>query len=132
MRLSRPAAYALRALACLAERRGEGLVECRWAARGCGVPRAVLCKALKRLVAVGLLHSRRGKGGGYRLARPLSEITVLEVIEAVEGPVGVYNPLAREGADRLDRRVDAVCRRSGEAARRELARVRLSDLAGGR
>jgi Rrf2 family protein len=104
------------------------MVRSEQAARDCGVARLVLSKVLTRLAADGLLHSCRDKGGGYRLARMPSEITLLEVVQAVEGPVGGYNPLARGRDGPLDRRVERVCGRAAEAARAELSKVRLSDL----
>lgn len=57
-----------------------------------GLPPAYLSKVLRRLAQAGLLESRRGAKGGYRLSRPASEITVTEVIAAArdvddEGPM---------------------------------------------
>ena len=51
------------------------------------MPRAVVSNLLKEFSRAGLLDSRRGLRGGYRLARPASEITLLEVLNAIEGPV---------------------------------------------
>src|SRR5437879_3446023 len=51
------------------------------------LPREFLAKILKVLAARGLVRSARGAHGGYQLARPPREISFLEVIEAVEGPV---------------------------------------------
>src|SRR5207245_4611524 len=51
------------------------------------LPREFLAKILKVLVARGLVRSARGAHGGYQLARPASDISFLEVIEAAEGPV---------------------------------------------
>lgn len=49
------------------------------------IPPFYLSKVLKDLVRAGILDSVRGRGGGFRLARPADEITVLEVLEAAEG-----------------------------------------------
>src|SRR5438067_9268879 len=51
------------------------------------LPREFMAKILKVLAARGLVRSARGAHGGYQLARPPREISFLEVIEAVEGPV---------------------------------------------
>ncbi len=51
------------------------------------VPRAYLSKVLQGLRAAGVVHSRRGLGGGMVLARPPSDLTILEVVNAVE-PIG--------------------------------------------
>ncbi|MCP4580767.1 MAG: Rrf2 family transcriptional regulator [candidate division Zixibacteria bacterium] len=50
------------------------------------VPRVYLAKILKRLVQAGLLTSKRGVHGGYRLAKKRNEISFLSIIEAVDGP----------------------------------------------
>jgi Rrf2 family protein len=53
------------------------------------VPESFLAKILKPLVEKGLVRATRGAHGGYGLARPARDITFLDVIEAVEGPVQV-------------------------------------------
>jgi Rrf2 family protein len=50
-----------------------------------GVPAAYLAKHLQQLAGAGIVESTAGRRGGYRLARPASEITFAEVVEAVEG-----------------------------------------------
>jgi FeS assembly SUF system regulator len=54
-----------------------------------GVPEPTVAKVLKTLAASGLVTSQRGARGGYRLARPLHEIPVAEVIAAVDGPIAL-------------------------------------------
>ena len=54
-----------------------------------GVPEPTVAKVLKTLAATGLVTSQRGARGGYRLARPLHEISVSEVIAAVDGPIAL-------------------------------------------
>jgi FeS assembly SUF system regulator len=53
------------------------------------LPHPTVSKTLKMLVKAGLLVSRRGAQGGYRLARPASQITASDIIAAIEGPVAV-------------------------------------------
>lgn len=48
-----------------------------------------VAKVLKPLAQAGLVESFRGANGGYRLARPAAEITLVEVVEAMEGPLGM-------------------------------------------
>ncbi len=52
------------------------------------IPPALMAKLLQRLVRKGLLASHHGIKGGYQIVRPASEITLWEVIEALEGPIG--------------------------------------------
>src|SRR4051794_14828813 len=106
MRLTRASTYALHALAHLASRPGDDPFPSHLIAEARGIPERFLFKVLKPLVGVGLLHSVKGPGGGYLLARPASEVSVLDVVEAVDGPVRGVAPLARgPGASRLDRRI---------------------------
>jgi FeS assembly SUF system regulator len=54
-----------------------------------GVPEPTVAKVLKALAGANLVASQRGARGGYRLARPLSEIAVADVITAVDGPIAL-------------------------------------------
>src|SRR4051812_26128193 len=87
MRLSQSAAYALHALAHLAGREGDAPLSSRDIARACHVPERFLQKVLKPLAAAGVLRSAMGANGGYRLAKPAGKITLLEVVELVDGPI---------------------------------------------
>jgi Rrf2 family protein len=130
MRLSRASWYALTALAHLAEGEGRPLAS-HAIARARGLPAGFLTKTLKPLVAAGVLLGERGPRGGYRLARPTATITLLEVIETVDGPVRGEAPPVGAAGDALDARLQEVCGHLAELTRRRLGKVRLSDLAGG-
>lgn len=56
-----------------------------------GVPAAYLAKHLQAMARAGLLEAVPGPGGGYRLARPPGEITLLDVVEAVDGPTPAFH-----------------------------------------
>ncbi len=81
--LSQTAEYALRAAVCLAASPDERLTTPRIAAIT-RVPAGYLSKVLQALARAGLVESYRGLGGGFVLARPAAELTVLEVINAVD------------------------------------------------
>jgi Rrf2 family protein len=53
------------------------------------IPRRLLARILAKLSHAGLVESEQGRGGGSRLARPPQEITLLDAVEAAEGPFGV-------------------------------------------
>lgn len=74
--------YALRAMACLAYSTDE-LLSTPELARQTKVPPNYLAKVLQILASEGLIEGRRGVGGGYRLSRPPSEISMLDVINTV-------------------------------------------------
>ncbi len=79
------ATHALRALARLAEEDGGGARLGRDLAREVGVPPHYLAKVLATLARAGVLSASRGAKGGYRLARPAEEITLLQILEPIEG-----------------------------------------------
>lgn len=62
-----------------------------------GVPRGVLTRILARLAACGIADTRRGSGGGIMLARPASDISLLEVVEAIDGPLELNRCTRRPG-----------------------------------
>ncbi|MFD5227224.1 RrF2 family transcriptional regulator [Streptomyces qaidamensis] len=87
MRISARADYAVRAVVELAVRQGEGPVKAEAVATAQHIPHKFLEGILGDLRRGGVVDSRRGGGGGYRLAREASEITVADVIRAVDGPI---------------------------------------------
>ena len=108
--LSQTAEYALRAMACLAYEDGT-LTPTPALAERTKVPANYLAKVLQILAGHDLITGRRGVGGGYRLAKPPHEITLLDVIRTVdtveritECPLGLPNHGTQLCA--LHRRVD--------------------------
>ncbi len=89
LRISRKIDYALRAMIFLSSIPGEAVVPFREIGRRMDVPEDFLAKILKQLVDRGLVRSTRGPHGGYALARPAQDVSFLDVIEAVEGPVAL-------------------------------------------
>jgi Rrf2 family protein len=94
------------------------------------MPERFLLQILRNLVTHGILQSTRGVDGGYSLERKPSEISLLEVIEAVEGPLTSALPiqegLTAESRLRLCEALDEVT----ALARRELSAIKLSQLLG--
>lgn len=83
--LSRSSEYAIRALTYLAQRQRDGQhVLARDMAAELGLPAPFLGKVLQPLVTRGLLHSQRGRSGGFRLDRPASRIFLVEIVESQE------------------------------------------------
>jgi Rrf2 family protein len=131
MKLSSASRYAVYALQYLGARPGEERVTAQHIAEAGKLSEAFLRKVLHPLVLAGLLRSVKGPNGGYRLARPASKITLLEVVEAVEGPIRGQAPLSDapgEGRGGLDGRVQAVCDDVAALVRRQFGKVRLSGL----
>ena len=97
LQISRRIEYGLRAMVCLAAQPEGRVMPFREIARRMNVPQDFLAKILKQLVTRQLAMSTRGARGGYRLGRPARDISFLDVIEAVEGPVVVN--LCQDGHD---------------------------------
>ena len=89
LRLSKKADYALIAMKHLALRGDRGSSSAREIAELYAIPIELMAKVLQRLVRRGLLASQQGTRGGYQLARVPTEISVADVIQAIEGPVTV-------------------------------------------
>ena len=87
MRVSAKADYALRAGVELAAAAGDGPVKGDRIAQAQGIPLKFLENILLDLRHAGLVHSQRGAEGGYWLAREPAEISLADVIRAVEGPI---------------------------------------------
>jgi Rrf2 family transcriptional regulator, nitric oxide-sensitive transcriptional repressor len=83
MQFSQTVEYALRAAVWLAGREGLPQTTAQ-IAEATQMPASYLSKVLQLLARAGLVSSQRGVGGGFTLARPGSEVTVLQIVEAVE------------------------------------------------
>lgn len=104
-----------------------------------GVPAAYLAKHLQAMSRAGLLESVQGPGGGYRLARPASEISMLEIVEAIDGHESAFQcseirrrgPAARPAREyRVPCAIHVVMNDADEAWRNELRKVSIADLMG--
>jgi len=98
MNVGRRVDYAIRALAYLAGQEQGRLVRRSEIELRQGVPRHFLSKILRSLVAIGYLESVAGARGGFRLNRPASEITFLQVYECFEGKLCLVECLRDSGA----------------------------------
>ncbi|MGA2011608.1 MAG: RrF2 family transcriptional regulator [Solirubrobacteraceae bacterium] len=87
MRISAKADYAVRAVVELAAADGEKPVKAERIATAQEIPLNFLENILGELRHAGIVRSHRGAEGGFRLARPAEEVTVADVIRAVEGPL---------------------------------------------
>ena len=130
MKLSRASTNALNALEYMAARGEDAAVASHHIAKARHISEGFLLKVLKPLVPAGVLRSVKGPHGGYRLARPASKITLLEVVEAVDGPIRGQAPLTDEGNGTLNTKLEKICKDSADQVRKHLEKVRVSDLLG--
>src|SRR5262245_49375988 len=129
MKLTRASSYALAAAVYLARQKNGTPVSSQVMAEADGTPERFLLKLLKPLVSAGLLRSRKGPGGGYALARPAKEITLLEVVEAVDGPIRGHVPGFEHSNRQLERQLEVVCTEVADRLRESLRKVSVADLA---
>jgi Rrf2 family protein len=78
--------YAIRGLSELAIRADAGPTIVDDLVAGTDLPRDFLAKVFQKLVRGGILRSMKGRGGGFSLARPAHEITIMNIVEAIDGP----------------------------------------------
>src|SRR5436309_14174053 len=109
MKLSRTACYAIHAVVYMATQGPDQIIIGHRAAKVLGIPEGFLLRILVALSRAHVLWSVKGPNGGYRLARPAREISLLDVVEAVEGPMrGTVLYTQGDTARGLDRRLEAV------------------------
>ena len=87
MQITRQADYAVRAVLHLARINGNQRAATSQVAKEQHIPPSFLAKIISQLSIAGLLHTSRGARGGVTLAREAKDITLLEVIEAIDGPI---------------------------------------------
>ncbi|MGN6103407.1 MAG: RrF2 family transcriptional regulator [Devosia sp.] len=134
--ISQRAKYALRALLVLAEAPpGEPLMISEISKRQ-AIPKKFLEQILLELKRAGLVESRRGRLGGYALARPAEKITFGEVVRLLDGPVALLPCLSRiayrrcsDCADEANCEIRRVFARVAEATREVLDSTSVADAA---
>ncbi|MCU0917685.1 MAG: Rrf2 family transcriptional regulator [Planctomycetes bacterium] len=132
--LRRNTDYALRLMVGLARRGADASVSTRVLAQEQEVSYQLACKLMQQLHDAGLVQSSMGPKGGFRLGRAAAQISLLEIIEAVQGPVSVNRCLLNETC--CPRQETCPVRvKMGELQQRMgeyLGGVTLADLAAGR
>jgi Rrf2 family protein len=133
MKLSRASSYALHALAYMAGQSPDKPVASHLVAEARGIPERFLLKVLRPLVSAQVLRSVRGPNGGYRLLKPAKQVTLLDVVEAVDGLVrGEAPAVGKNGGAAMDKRLQGVRDGAGALTRERLGKVTLADLAKGK
>jgi Rrf2 family protein len=97
MQITRQADYAVRAVLHLARSGNSERAATSTIAKEQNIPPSFLAKIISQLSIAGLLHTSRGARGGVTLAREAKEITLLEVVEAIDGPIQLNECVSNEG-----------------------------------
>lgn len=118
MNISRSTGYALVAVGYIAENYKDGAILAARISEEYSIPLEYLLKILQQLVRAGVLRSKRGPRGGFFLARRAEDITLLQIVEAVDGPLMGYLHLAELTKDApFSLKMEAVCRKASEDVR---------------
>ncbi len=131
MKISRSTGYALLAAGYIARHRKEGIILSQTISEKYNIPLEYLLKILQQLVKANLLRSKRGPRGGFSLGKPANKITLLQVIEAVDGPMVSLLHLAEHAkGERFASRIEKTYDKAISQARAVFDKAKLSDLLG--
>ena len=132
LHITRKGDYAIRGMVYLATQPKDRMTLISEMAADIDVSQTLLAKVFQNLGKVGLVKSYRGVGGGFMLGRPAEEISLLEIVEAVEGPIVLNRCLLKKGTCSRDGActVHPVWRELQEKMRDMLGKVSLKQLAG--
>jgi Rrf2 family iron-sulfur cluster assembly transcriptional regulator len=129
MRISRSTGYALLAAGYIAQHQKQGIILSQAIAKKYNIPLEYLLKIMQQLVKANLLRSKRGPRGGFSLGKPVNKITLLQVIEAVDGPMVSQLHLDEHAkGERFAKRVENVYTKAIGQARIVFDKAKLSDL----
>jgi Rrf2 family protein len=130
VRITQEADYALRIARCLYSNPGKmGSVDISECA---GIPHRFTFKILRKLTHAGITKSIRGKGGGYLLAKEASEITLLDLVEIIDGPVIINKCMESDYSCTMHQNTPCSLHKKfiqiGEIVRHELQKVSIDQL----
>ena len=129
MRISRSTGYAMLAVGYITKHADEGIVLSQSISKAYKIPLEYLLKILQQLVRANILRSKRGPRGGFSLARSPKKITLLEVIEAVDGPMASQLNLAEHAPrEKFAIKAEKIYAKALDQARAVFKRTKVSDL----
>ncbi len=96
--ITRKGDYAIRGMVYLAGRPRDEVTLLKDISSAVDVPSALLAKIFQHLNKTGLVRSYRGAGGGFQLGRPAKDISLLEIVEAVDGPISMNRCIVEQGS----------------------------------
>jgi Rrf2 family protein len=132
MRVSRSTGYALLAVGYIAKNQGDGVVLSQDISKQYDIPLEYLLKILQQLVRANVLRSKRGPRGGFSLAKSPNKITMLEVIEAVDGPLTGELNLTDQASDAYSNKAEQTYNKAIAQAKGVFQKTKLSSLLGGK
>ena len=129
MRISRSTGYAMLALGHIAENKSKKIVLSQDIAKKYDIPLEYLLKLLQQLVKANILHSKRGPHGGFSLAKSPNQISVLQIIEAIDGPFVSHTKLTDQAAGaKIGSQVDKIYMKALSQAKVVFEKAKLSTI----
>ena len=120
--------HGLLAVYYLAKNQSKKLVITQSIADDYNIPPEYLYKILQNLVKVGILKSKRGPGGGFLLAKSPKKITMLEIIEAIEGPMVSRIKMIDYKRVKYAKNANHILKKATERYQSVFQKTKLSDL----
>ncbi|MEQ8173985.1 MAG: Rrf2 family transcriptional regulator [Syntrophomonadaceae bacterium] len=130
MQITRQSEYAIRTMLELAKAPAGELLSTRYVSEQQDIPEDFLKKTVKLLVLADLVYTQRGTNGGIRLLKCPDQITILDIVTAVEGPLALNVCLAPgyQCPNKPGCPVSAIMARAQQALARELSASTLADI----
>ncbi|MHC4645958.1 MAG: RrF2 family transcriptional regulator [Planctomycetota bacterium] len=129
MRTSRSTTYGLLAAGYIAQHKHKGIILSQTIAKQYNIPLEYLLKIMQQLVRAQILRSKRGPRGGFSMAKALNKVTMLDIIEAVEGPMDASLGMGETAPrDKFGNKTEQAYGKVIAQARNALKKVKLSDL----
>jgi len=129
VKISRSSGYALLAVGYISQHQDQKIILSQDISKKYDIPLEYLLKILQQLVRVNVLRSKRGPRGGFSLARPPRKITMLQIVEAVDGPIINQLNLAEQAhGEKFCVRAEKVYTTAITEAKSVFEKTKLSDL----
>ncbi len=128
MKTSKSTEYALLSAVHIAQNYKEGSVLSHKIAKEYNIPLEYLLKILQQLTRANVLRSKRGPGGGFILDRDAKKISLLQVIEAVDGPMVANMHLSEHTNKEFSKNIEVACDKAIGLARDAYANTSLADV----
>ena len=129
MRISRSTGYAMLAVGYIAQHPEQKIILSQSIAKEYNIPLEYLLKILQQLVKANVLHSKRGPRGGFSLARTAKKITMLQIIEAVDGPMISQLDLTEQtGGEKFSAKTEQIYEKAIAQAKSVFEKAKIADL----
>ena len=129
MKISRSTGYGILAVGYIAKHRDRPIILSQDISKEYNIPLEYLLKIMQQMVRANILRSKRGPRGGFSLARPLKKVSMLEIIEAVEGPLVSQLDMAELAPrEKFGAKAEKVYAKALAQARDVFLKTKLSDI----